>query len=153
MPVTIYFLHVLLAFTTIAFLIVPGTMLEMVAHTRDVALIRRMYALGSFHGRIGGPLAFVTSIVGFIVAWQVGIPLNTGWLIAAYVTFGLVMALGIGYHSRRELRIAALALASPDDAPSPELRTAIDDRMATPLSWLSALLWAVIIWLMVAKPF
>jgi uncharacterized membrane protein len=152
MPVTIYFLHVLLAFTTIAFLIVPGLMLEMVARTRDVALIRRMYALGSFHGRLGGPLAFVTAIVGFIVAWQMGIPLNASWLIVAYAAFVLVVALGIGYHSRRELRIAALAQASPDAA-SPELGTAIDDRLATPLSWVSALLWAVIIWLMVAKPF
>jgi hypothetical protein len=153
MPMTIYFLHVLFAFTAIALLVVPGLMLEMVAHTRDVGLIRRMYALGSFHGRIGGPLALLTAIVGFIVAWQSGIPLNSGWLVAAYVAFVLVMALGIGYHTRRELRIAGLAKASPVDAPSPELAAAIDDRIATPMNWVSGLLWAAIIYLMVAKPF
>lgn len=153
MPMTIYFVHVLFAFAAIALLVVPGLMLEMVAHTRDVALIRRLYALGSFHGRIGGPLALLTAVVGFIVAWQLGIPLNSGWLIAAYVAFVLVMALGIGYHTRRELSIAALAKASPENAASPELVAAIDDRMATPMNWLSALLWAAIIWLMVAKPF
>lgn len=43
---TIYFLHVLLAFTAIAFLIVPGWMLEMAAHTRDGIFIRRAYRLG-----------------------------------------------------------------------------------------------------------
>lgn len=150
---TIYFLHVLLAFAAIALLVVPGLMLEMVAHARDVAFIRRMYALGGFHGRIGGPLALLTAIVGFIVAWRLGIPLNAGWLIAAYVVFVVVMAIGIGYHTRRELRIAGLAQASPVDAPSPELAAAIDDRMASPMAWLSALLWAGLIWLMVAKPF
>jgi uncharacterized membrane protein len=149
----IYFLHVLLAFTTIALLVVPGIMLEMVAHTRDVGLIRRMYALGSFHGRFGGPLALVTAIVGFIVAWQLGVPLTSGWLIATYVAFVVVIALGIGYHTRRELRIAALAKASPDNAPSPELAAAIDERIATPMNWVSGLLWAAIIWLMVARPF
>lgn len=150
---TIYFLHVLLAFAAVALLVVPGLMLEMVAHTRDVAFIRRMYELGSFHGRIGGPLALLTAIVGFIVAWRLAIPLTAGWLIAAYVVFVLVMAIGIGYHTRRELRIAGLAQASPVDAPSPELAAAIDDRMASPMAWLSALLWAGLIWLMVAKPF
>jgi uncharacterized membrane protein len=153
MQITIYFLHVILAFTTIALLIVPGIMLEMVAHTRDVALIRRMYAIGQFHAKIGGPLSFLTAIVGFIAAWLLSIPLNSGWLIAAYVLFVIVAALGIGYHMRREQRIAALAQASPDGAPSPKLTAVIDDRMAMPLSWLSALLWAAIIWLMVAKPF
>src|SRR5215472_14521335 len=113
MPMTIYFLHVLFAFAAIALLVVPGLMLEMVAHTRDVGLIRRMFALGSFHGRIGGPLALLTAIV-------------------AYVAFVIVMALGIGYHTRREVRIASLARASPDNAPSPELAAAIDDRLATP---------------------
>ena len=148
-----YFLHVLLAFTAIALLVVPGLMLEMVARTRDVAFIRRMYALSSFHGRIGGPMALLTAIVGFVVAWRYGIPLNSRWLVAAYVAFILVMALGIGYHTRRELRVAALAQASPVDAPSPELAAAIDDRLATPMSWLSGLLWVALIWLMVVKPF
>ena len=150
---TIYFLHVILAFTAIALLVVPGLMLEMVARTRDVAFIRRMYALGSFHGRIGGPFAVLTAIAGFIVAWRLEIPLNAGWLLAAYVVFILVMAIGIGYHSRRELQIAALAQASPVDTPSPELAAVIDDRMTTPMLWVSALLWIALIWLMVAKPF
>jgi uncharacterized membrane protein len=153
MPIVIYFLHVLFAFTTIALLVVPGIMLEMVAHTRDVPLIRRMYALGRFHGAIGGPLSLVTAIVGLIVAWQLAIPLNSGWLITTYAVFVLVVGLGIGHHMRREQRIAALAQASPDNAPSPELAAAIDDRIATPMNWLSGLLWVAIIWLMVAKPF
>jgi len=56
---TIYFLHVLFAFAAIAFLVVPGLMLEMAARTRDVPFIRRAFQLGKFHGQIGGPLALL----------------------------------------------------------------------------------------------
>lgn len=153
MQPTIYFLHVLLAFAAIGFLVIPGLMLEMAAHTRDVRFIRRSFMLGKFHGQIGGPLALLTAIVGLIVAWRYQIPLATGWLVAAYAAFLLVMALGIGYHTRREIRIATLAQQSPESAPSPELTAAIDDPMSVPAMWVSALLWIVIIWLMVAKPF
>ncbi len=147
------FLHVLLAFAAIGFLVVPGYMLERVAETRDVPFIRRAYRLGKFHGQIGGPIALLAAIAGLIAAWRYGIPLTSGWLVVAYVAFVLVISLGIGYHARRELRIAALAQTSPDSAPSPGLAAAIDEPMRWPLYWASALLWIFLIWVMVAKPF
>jgi uncharacterized membrane protein len=154
MVTVVYFLHVLLAFTAIAFLVVPGLILEMAARTKDVPFIRRLFRLASFHGRVGGMIALLTAIVGFIVAWRVGIPLNAGWMIAAYVVFVVVVVvLGMGYHARREMRIAALAEVSPDDAPSPELAAAIDDPLAVPIFWASGILWILLIWLMVARPF
>jgi uncharacterized membrane protein len=153
MRTSIYFLHVLLAFAAIAFLVIPGLMLEMAARTRDVIFIRRAFALGKFHGQIGGPTAILTAIVGFIIAWRSQIPLASGWLIVAYVAFVLVIVLGIGYHARRELRIGELAQKSPETAPSAELSAAIDDPTSVPAMWVSAVLWVAIIWLMVAKPF
>jgi uncharacterized membrane protein len=150
---TIYFLHVLLAFATVGFLVIPGVMLEMVARTRDVTLIRRMFQIGRFHGQIGGPISLLTGIVGLVVAWRLGIPLNAGWLLATYVAFVLVNALGVGYHARREIRISALAQTSPADTLSPSLAAAIDDPLCWPIMWVSGLLWIFIIWLMVAKPF
>jgi uncharacterized membrane protein len=153
MVTVIYFLHVLLAFTAIAFLVVPGLILEMAARTKDVPFIRRLFRLATFHGRVGGIISLLTAIVGFVVAWRLGIPLNAGWLIAAYVVFVVVMILGMGYHARREMRIAMLAAASPDGAPSPELAAAIDDPLAIPIFWASGILWILLIWLMVARPF
>jgi hypothetical protein len=150
---TIYFLHILFAFAAIAFLVVPGLMMEMAAHTRDVPFIRRVYQMGKFHGQIGGPLALLAAIVGLIVAWRLGISLTSGWLVAAYVAFVIVMALGVGYHLRREIRIGVLAQTSPDGTPSAELAAAIDDPMSRPANWVSSLLWILLIWLMVAKPF
>ncbi len=153
MVTVVYFLHVLLAFAAIALLVVPGLILEMAARTKDVPFIRRLFSLAAFHGRIGGIVSLFTAIVGFIVAWRLGIPLNAGWLIAAYVVFVVVMILGIGYHARREMQIAMLAAASSDDAPSPELVAAIDDPLAVPVFWASGILWILLIWLMVARPF
>jgi len=153
MVTAVYFLHVLLAFTAIAFLVVPGLILEMAARTKDVPFIRRLFSFAAFHGRIGGIVSLLTAIVGFIVAWRLGIPLNAGWLIAAYVVFVVVVILGIGYHARREMLIATLAAASPEDAPSPELVAAIDDPLAVPVFWASGVLWILLIWLMVARPF
>jgi uncharacterized membrane protein len=155
MPVitTIYFLHVLFAFAAIAFLVVPGLILEMAARTKDVRLIRRIFRISNFHGRAGGTIALLAAIVGFVVAWRLGVPLDAGWLIAAYAVFVVVMALGIGYHGRREMRIAALADASPDESPSPALVAAIDDPLTVPIFWASGILWIVLIWLMVARPF
>jgi uncharacterized membrane protein len=150
---TVYFLHVLVGFAAVAFLVVPGWTLEKIAHTRDVPFIRRSYRIGKINGRIGGPLALLAAILGLITAWRYGFPLTSGWLVATYVVFVLVVALGTGYHARRVNRIEALAQTSPDAAPSPELAAAIDDPLSVPANWTSLVLWILLIWLMVAKPF
>ena len=153
MTIGIYFLHVLFAFAAIAFLVVPGAMMEMVAHTRDVPFIRRAFKMGKFHAQVGGPLALLAAVVGLILAWRSGVTLTAGWLVASYIVFVLIMALGMGYHARREMRIGSLAQASPDGAPTPELAAAINDPLSGPAMWASVLLWILLIWLMVAKPF
>ena len=144
--------HVLVAFAAAAFLVVPGAMLVAAANSRDVPFIRRAFAVGAFHGRIGGPLALLAGILGVALAIVVGIPLGSGWLIASYVVYVLLIVIGIGYHARWEMRVAQLAQASPDDAPSPELAAAIADPLGKPMMWLSAILWIAIVYLMVTKP-
>ncbi|MBV8153876.1 MAG: DUF2269 family protein [Candidatus Eremiobacteraeota bacterium] len=149
----VLFFHVVVAFAAVAFLVIPGVMLEIAAHTHDVPFIRKAYGIGSFHGKIGGPLAILILPLGVAAAWTAGIPLGSGWLIVSYVTYAVVIAIGIGYHMRRELRIAALSQTSPDAAPSPELLAALDDPLNQPMLWISAILWIALIALMVAKPF
>ena len=53
----VLFLHVFAAFAAVGFLVVPGLMLEIATGTRDVPFVRKAYGIGSFHGRIGGPVA------------------------------------------------------------------------------------------------
>jgi uncharacterized membrane protein len=152
MSTAVYTLHVMLAFAAVAFLVVPGLFLEYVARTHDVPFIRKAYALMSFHGRIGGPLAMLILPVGIWLAVAYGIPLTSRWLVASYVIYLFIMAIGLGYHMRREMRIGALSAAS-SDAPSAELEKAIDDPRAGIMMAVSVLLWILAIWLMVARPF
>lgn len=150
----VYVLHVVLAFAAVAFLVVPALFLELVAQTHDIPFIRKAYGLMTFHGRIGGPLAILLLPIGIWLAVLYGIPLGSGWLIASYVLYVVLMAAGIGYHSRREIRIGKLSAAvGPDGAPPPELFAVIDDPLARPMMVVSSTLWIVLIWLMVAKPF
>jgi uncharacterized membrane protein len=145
--------HVLAGFAAVALLVVPGGMLVAASRSRDVAFIRRIFALGAFHGKIGGPLAILTGLLGFAVAGATGTPLGAGWLIATYVAYVLMLIIGIGYHMRWEIRVLKLAQASAADVPSPELAAAIDDPLSIPMLWVSGLLWIAIVYLMVAKPF
>ena len=105
-------LHVLVAFAAIAFLVVPGWMLVVAARSNDVAFIRRTFALGAFHGRMGGPLALLAGLLGFGAAAAAGVPLNAGWLVASYVVYAAAMIVGIAYHMRWEIRVFRLAQAS-----------------------------------------
>lgn len=150
---TAYVLHVVVAFAAVAFLVVPALFLELAARTYDVAFIRKAYGLMSFHGRIGGPLALLILPVGIWLALAYGIPLTSGWLVVSYVVYGALIATGIGYHMRREMKIGSLAGASPDGAPSAGLLAAIKDPLATPMMIFSPILWIVLIWLMVVRPF
>jgi hypothetical protein len=145
-------LHILAAFVAVAFLIVPGLILEIVGHTHDVVLIRKTYALASFHGKIGGPFMILILVFGIAAAMTIGIPLLLPWLVISYVLFALLLAAGFGYHMRRELRIAALSVTSPDAAPSAELAAVLDDPLARPMLWLSGALWIALIVVMVVRP-
>jgi hypothetical protein len=147
------FIHVLFGFTAVALLIVPGLICEMAAHTTDVVFIRKLFQISAFHGRLGGPIALLTGILGLVAAWLNGIPLNSGWLIAAYITFVALFAIGSGFHGRYEIRVGMLAAACPDDKCSPELLTAIHNPLCRPMFLVSLSLWVFMIFLMVTKPF
>jgi len=81
------------------------------------------------------------------------LPYNPPWVCVAYCTVAALLGIGFGFHMRRELLITALAQTSPDDAPSPELSAALNDRLAIPLLWVSAALWLFLLWVMIEKPF
>jgi predicted integral membrane protein DUF2269 len=146
-------IHVLLAFAAVAFLLVPGYLLAAVAKTDDVKSIRRIFSVGVFHGRVGGIIAVFTAIFGLAAAPFYGIPYSARWMIASYVLFAALVAIGIGYHARWEMRVLALANQSPADAPSAQLHAAAHDRRGPVMAWISSLLFVAIIYLMIARPF
>ena len=153
MPTISMAVHAILGIFAFGALQFPGLYFSQVAKSENVGAIRAAYGIAATRGKIFGPLAVVVALIGFWVAAQYGIPLTSGWLIASYVDFVLLMLLGFGYHARKEVQIYNLAMASPLDAPSPELKTAIHDPLETPIGIASMILWIALFYFMIANPF
>ena len=145
--------HGILGIVAFGALMFPGMYFGQIAKTENVAAIRAAYTIAANRGKIFGPMVIVAALFGFWVAAQAGIPLTSGWLIASYVVVVILMALGFGFHARLDMQTLAAAQASPLDKPSPELLAAIHNPMHNALNIASGLLWVVLFYLMIAKPF
>jgi hypothetical protein len=64
-----------------------------------------------------------------------------------------VLANAFAYHIPTANKLKELAAASPDDAPSPELRAVIDAPLATIMVIVGSVVWLALIFVMVLKPF
>jgi len=153
MPTISVAIHAILGIIAFGALQFPSLVFTRIAHSENVGAIRTAYSVAATRGKIFGPLAVVVALIGFWVASVNGIPLNSGWLIASYAVFVVLMLIGFGFHARKEVTIYNLAMASPLDAPSPELKAAIHDPLETPMGIASSLLWIALFYLMIAKPF
>ena len=146
-------IHAILGIFAFGALQFPGMYFAQIAASGNVGAIRQAFPIAQTRGKIFGPLTIVVALLGIWVAVQHGIPLTTGWLVASYVTYAIMLIVGLGFHSRWEAKINALAQASPLDAPSPELQAAINDPLEKTLKWVSAVGWIVLFYFMIAKPF
>jgi uncharacterized membrane protein len=154
MMMTFYIaVHALVGILAFGILALPGFYFARIAKSRNVAAIRVAFAIAVKRGRIGGPLAILTSLFGIWVAYAAGYSLSAGWLIASYVVVAILVALGLGVHARWEAKVYKLALASSESAASPELRAAIDSPLDDVLNWVSLALWFALFYLMIFRPF
>jgi len=121
--------------------------------TRGVPTIRSAFRL---HGRIGPaiPVLFLLGAAFGLVAVFTGAfnPFEP-WLLIAYVVFILALVNGGAVMGRWGARVAALAEASPPEAPSGELAAAIDDSGMRAAFWIETLLIVAVVFDMVIKPF
>ena len=149
----ILFLHVLVVFVAFGMLVFPGIFtVAMAPRLNDVAQVRLLFGIIAKRGEIGGPLLLVGALIGLWYAYVVGYSLTSGWLIASYICLAAIMVLGIGYHSRWEKQVFALAKAAPDGPITPELRTALRTH-AGPLNFVAPALFVLILYFMTTKPF
>lgn len=146
-------LHVFVGLIAFGALPFSGLFFNMMAKNANVSTIRSVYTVAAFRGKAFGPLGVITGLLGFWVASVMGIPLSSGWLIATYVAWGLLIVIGFGYHARMDSKILALAQASSGEQPSPELHAAIHNPLETVMGMVSMFLWLFIFYLMFAKPF
>lgn len=145
--------HALLGIFVFGALMMPGVFFARIAHSGDVGAIRTAFSIANARGKVFGPLSLLVAILGFWTAYQMGVPLTSGWLIASYIVFVLLFGIGIGIHSRWEAKVFALAQASPLDAPSPALKAAVAAPFENAMHWVSIALWVALFYLMIAKPF
>ena len=146
-------LHGIAGIVAFGMLVFPGIYFDRIARTGNIPAIRSAFGIAVIRAKIGGPLALATGLFGLWIAYKAGYSLTAGWLIASYIVFVVVMAIGIAYHSRWEQKTLALAQASPDAAPSAELRAHLESGTNSLLSVVSALLWVSLFYLMIARPF
>ncbi len=145
-------LHVLAMFIAFAFTTGIGIFVTILARGTDVRVIRTAT-------RVAGPLLnagaiiFVLGVVlGFATAGAIGFSMSSKWLVITYFLVIVLLVVGIGVHRMWVERLHRAAIASPDDSPSPELRSVIDDRGVMIAGPVSGLLWIAIIALMILRP-
>ena len=146
------FLHITFVFFALGIMMFAGILLQQIALSGDAPAIRTAFRVGMYHGRVGGLLLFAGVVFGFATASLDHFPLQTGWLIAAYIAVLLIAFLGVAFHQRHEMAIFDAASSGRDDAGAECIRLA-KRQDAMVLNLISSLIWVFAIYDMVAKPF
>lgn len=152
MQVLFTFLHIAAALLAFGTLVIPGIILSRTAKSGDVARIRSVFGSVLPVAKTGAIIINAAGILGVVTAIADGFPLLSGWLVAAYALFIAGMLTGKLYLGPHYGTIYGMAMASPLEAPSPQLLAAIGRRS---YPWMHAANWAVwilLLWVMVAKP-
>lgn len=147
------FLHIVAMFAAVSIFVGQGWLEAVVARSGDVRALRRVLLAEDRFGPIGGGIFLLGIAFGFVAAVVGGFNLTQTWLVIGYVLAATILVLAFAYHIPTANRLKALADASPDDAPSPELRAAIYAPLGLVVSLLDGLLWVAVIFVMVFKPF
>jgi uncharacterized membrane protein len=146
------FLHIILAFLAVAVSVGPELLLHRIIQTGSVPAIRTAFGLMRPLG-IAIPVLYLLSVIfGFITALQGGYPLGTTWLVIAYVLYIIASILGGAIVGPWTASVGKAAAASPDEAPSEELRTLLHSPRANLAMWGNFVVLLLLVADMVFKP-
>lgn len=146
------FAHILFVFSGITLLFAYDVVFSRVAKVRDVRALRRVGAQATPVVNTGVAVFLAGVGFGLLAAWIGPFDLTAGWLIAAYVLVGVLAVLGFAVETPYFEKIVAEVQAGPEDRPS----EALERLLRSPrrhVTWVSAALYAAIVFVMVAKPF
>ena len=146
------FFHIVSMFAAVSLFVGTSVLFGRLVGTRDVVAIRRFEGVAVPVVRVAIGLVLLGLVFGLITVNDENFSYTQGWLIAAYLIFGALFALG-PFEGRWQARIFAAAKASPDDAPSPELEAMIANTGRRAVVLTSMVLYVAIIYDMVMKPF
>lgn len=147
------YLHIASMFFAVALAVSSELVLRAVANSGEVVAIRTVTARVRPLANISTALFLAGVAFGIVAALTGQIDLLATWLILAYVAFLGAMALGITISDPWVGRLERAAADSPDDAPSDALREVIADPLARAATWTLMILVAVLVYVMVVKPF
>jgi uncharacterized membrane protein len=128
-------------------------MMVAVARSGDVRALRRVLAAEDRFAPIGGAIFLLGIALGIVTAVVRGFDLTQAWLLIGYGLSAVVLINAFAYHIPTANRLKALADASPNDEPSPELRVAISAPIGAVMVVVDSVVWLALIFVMVTKPF
>lgn len=147
------FLHIVTMFSAVAVSYLPEVLMRRAVLSGSVPLMRSVGATIAPVSKLPGPVFGIGLIFGLTAVFTGGFNPLAPWLLIAYVIFVIATIVGAGITGPWAVRVGELAAASPADAPSPELTTAMRDPRMGALVWLNLLFIVGIIFDMVIKPF
>lgn len=148
------YLHVVSMFFFVAMALSGEIVTRRVAGSRDVVAIRTTVSrVKLLSGPVAGGFLLAGLVFGIIAALTGRISLLAPWLILAYVAFAAAMAIGFLVTDPWVGRLERAAAASPAESASDELIGVIGDSTARIGTWALMGLIAILVFLMVVKPF
>ncbi len=146
------YLHIFTMFLAVAVSVGSELVLHQVAATESVVALRTVLGAVEPLGKAIPMLYGIGFLFGLIAAITVGFNLLAPWLLMAYALFVVTMALGARTTKWATLVGRAVA-TNQGDTPSPELQQLLADKRARQMLWINLIVVALIVFLMVFKPF
>jgi len=147
------FLHVAAMFTAVAFSLGPTFVLRRIGKSGDVPAIRRSFALSAPIIKAIPIMFGIGALLGIVAIFANGFNPFQPFLLIAYGLFILASIVGAVVTTPWFMQVMHLAAESPDAAPSPELRSALDDRRAVFTDWFDPIIILAFLFDMIVKPF
>ena len=147
------YLHIVTMFAAIGVALGSEIILHRVAGTGEVRSIRTVFGLVKPLEQIIPALLILGGILGVVAVLVREYGFFESWLVQSYVIFGIAFVLGGAIQGRWIEKVRQAAESSPDDRPSDDLRRLLDDRKARYAFWVIYLALAVVVYIMVIKPY
>jgi len=147
------YVHVAAMFFAIALALSTEQVVRRIATSADPRSIETAIARSESLSKLSDALFGIGIVAGVIAVLTGNMSLLAPWLLMSYVAIVAAFGIGMGVMQPWTKRLHAAAAASPDGNASPELRAIIDDGRARAGSWALVGLVAILVFLMVVKPF
>ena len=151
-------LHVAAAFWFVAGLLGRGITIARARSAGDVELMANLMDLaGRFERLMVIPGSMVVVVLGIVAGWVGDVPFTgdgNWWLLTSLLLFvAISMLVPTVFLPRGRVFVRAFGDAKAKGEITPELRAALDDPAVRNARWLELLVVAIILTLMVTKPF